>query len=148
MSKYSYSKTRPIKMEHPVGGQTRLSAALLDNCHPEDGLLGRHCKLPQNILFYQQESTKWPGCALLCLDMPNTMNGSKWFDSAGQGRGKITLQKIIIQFLCKGNKSPLLPHISPAVSNRPLCQRSCFYDGSGAFIMTTQDINTAQHKTA
>lgn len=91
---------------------------------------------------------RWQGCVPLCLDIFNTLNGRNWFDSTGQDKGKITLQKIIIQFLCKGNKSPLLPHTSPAVSNRPLCQRNGFYDGSGAFIMTTQGINTGQHKTA
>lgn len=76
------------------------------------------------------------------------MHGSNWSDSTGQGKGKITLHKMIIQFLRKRNKSPLLPHTSPAVSNRPLCQRNCFYDGSGAFIMTAQGTNTAQHQTA
>lgn len=91
---------------------------------------------------------RWQGCVPLCLDIFNTMNVSNWFDSTGQGKAKITLQKIIIQFLCKRNKSPLLPHTPLAVSNRLPCQRNCFYNGAGAFIMTTQGINTAQHKTA
>lgn len=122
----------------------------LDDCHPEDGLVDRHCKLseaPDQKL--QQEPTlpkRWQGCIPLYLDIFNTVNGSNWFDLTGQGKGKITLQKIIIQFLCKRNKSPLLPCTYPAVSNWPPCQRNCFYDGSRAFIMTTQSINTVQHK--
>lgn len=76
------------------------------------------------------------------------MNGHNWFDSTGQDKGKITLQKIIIQFPCKGNKSLLLPHTSAAVSNRSPCQRNGFYDGSWAFTMKTQGVNTGQHKTA
>lgn len=75
-------------------------------------------------------------------------SGSNWSDLTGQGKGKIALHKMIIQFLCKRNKSPLLPHTSPAVSSRPLWQRNRFYDGSGAFIMTAKGTNTAQHQTA
>lgn len=111
---------------------------------PEDVLLDRLCKFSQRPPL-PRGASEVQGWAPPCLAAFHSRAGS---DSAGQGKGKITLHKMIIQFLCRRNKSPLLPHTSGAVSNRALCQRNGFYDGSGAFIMTAQGINTAQHQTA
>ena len=91
---------------------------------------------------------RWQGCVPLCLDIFNMMNGSNWFDSTGQGKGKITLQKIIIQFLCKRNKSPLLATPLLQFPIGVCVKGTAFMMDLGPFMMTTQGINTAQHRRA